>query len=115
MRYIDGVYLNGLAGGSRTLKAVGGILGRAGDNGHGEDLLSVDDHGAALLHVGERADRLEVFEGEHNVSLTLLNDGGVEGRVVRHANVGDYAAAALAHAVDLADANVITVVHGKYA
>src|SRR5699024_7098826 len=78
---------------------------RAGNDGHGVDLLGVGDELAAGLEVLRPAGRLQQLEGEDEVRLALVDDGGVD--LVPPADVGDHAAAPLAHAVDLADLHVV--------
>ena len=87
------------------------IAGRAHYHGHGHHALLVGDYRAALLEVGQRAQRLQLLKGQHHVGLTVFHQRRMH--PVAYAHIGDDVAAALGHAVYLAHLYVHAVVGGQ--
>ena len=90
-----------------------GIGCRARDDGHGIGLAVVDDDAAALAEAGCPTGGLQLLKGNDVVGLALVDDGGVYAVAV--ADVGDHAAAALAHAVDLGHLDVVALLQQQSA
>ena len=84
-----------------------GVLRRAGDDRHGVDSLRIRQQNAALFEVFRPAGGLQQFKAHDDVRFALVDDRGID--LVAAAHIGDDAAAALAHAVHLADLDVIAV------
>ena len=78
---------------------------RPGDHGHRVDLLRIRHDDAALFQVRQIPRRFKLLEREQNVRLALVDNGRFDALAPAH--IGDDAAAALAHAVHLADLYVV--------
>ena len=115
MSDVNSIKLNSRNCFTHSFKAVVRILNRTRNDGHGEYLLSIDYHRSAVLHVRQSTEGFKIFKCKDDISLTLLNDGRIEGLVVAYTNICDNTAAALAHAVYFADSHVISVVHCELA